>query len=129
MYYTTKGAKVQERFETEHRAISKSAVELNNQRTAQSGGSDYGFLAYIAAYRISACTFPKAGAGLIGLFYFDCKRGNGEGSLRGDNPEGRGFCIAKDESAAYRRGKYALQRTPLIRSPSDGGRLIASPWW
>ena len=74
MYYTTKDTEVQERFETEHRAISKSAVELNDQRTVQSGGSDYGFL---ANYRVDACTFPKEGAGLIGLFYFDCKRGNG----------------------------------------------------
>ena len=73
MYYTTKGAEVQECFETEHRAISKSAVELNDQRTVQSGGSimDFGL------YRVDACTFPKEGAGLIGLFYFDCKRGNG----------------------------------------------------
>ena len=73
MYYTTKDTEVQERFGTKHSAVSKSAVEINDQRTVQSGGSDYGFL----AYRVDACTFPKAGAGLIGLFYFDCKRGNG----------------------------------------------------
>ena len=77
MYYTTKDAEVQERFGTEHRVVIKYAVEINNQRTVKSEGSDYGFLANIAAYRISACTFPKEGAGLIGLFYFDCKRGNG----------------------------------------------------
>ena len=75
MYYTTKGKGVQGCFEA-RTGGSEFAAEINNQRTAQSGGSDYGFLAYIAAYRISACAFPKAGAGLIGLF-FDCKRGNG----------------------------------------------------
>ena len=72
MYYTTKGAKVQERFEA-HTGGSEFAVEINNQRTAQSEARIMDFW----LYRVDACTFPKAGAGLTGLFYFDCKRGKG----------------------------------------------------
>ena len=37
MYYTTKGAEVQERFEA-RTGGSEFAVELNDQRTVQSGG-------------------------------------------------------------------------------------------
>ena len=79
MYYTTKDTEVQERFGTEHRVVIKYAVEINNQRTVKSEGSDYGFLAYIEAYRISACTFPKEGAGLIGLFTLIVSVGMGKG--------------------------------------------------
>ena len=51
MYYTTKGKGVQGCFEA-HTGGSEFAVEINDKRTAQSGGSDYGFLANIAIYNI-----------------------------------------------------------------------------